>query len=42
MPDITQAVPMAFIAETVLIIFMLVGIGIWGVKRAKKLEEQEQ
>jgi hypothetical protein len=41
MPSISDMVPMSFIMETILIIFMVVGIGIMGVKRAKKRQEQE-
>jgi len=37
--DLTQSVPFSFIVETILIILAVVGIGIFGVKRAKKHEE---
>ncbi len=39
--DFAQAVPMGFIIETVLIIFVMVGIGIVAVRRAKKAKENE-
>ncbi len=36
MPNISEAVPFSFVVETVLIIFIFVGIGIVAVRRAKK------
>jgi len=35
MPDVTQPVPMSFIIETIFMIFALVGLGIYGVKKGK-------
>lgn len=40
--DFAQAVPTGLIVETVLIIFVMIGIGIVAVRRAKKAEEEEQ
>jgi len=40
-PSISEAVPFSFVVETVLIIFVFVGIGILAVKRAKKVKESE-
>lgn len=40
MPNIAQAVPMQFIVETVLIIFVVIAIGIIGVKRGKKMDKE--
>jgi hypothetical protein len=38
-PDLSQSVPMSFIAETILVIFAVIGIGIAAVIRAKKRKE---
>jgi len=40
MPDVTQPVPMAFIVETIVVIFVIIGLGIVAVRRAKKVKEQ--
>ncbi|GEM_PF-4178006 len=42
MPDLASAVPVSFIIESILIIFMVIGIAIFGVKRAKKAKEQDE
>jgi hypothetical protein len=36
MPDISQPVPMSFIIETIGAIFLVVAIGIYGVKKGKR------
>lgn len=38
--DMTQSVPFSLVVETVLIIFAVIGIGIWAVQRAKKRKEE--
>jgi hypothetical protein len=40
-PSISEAVPFSFIIETVVLIFVFVGIGVMAVKRAKKVKESE-
>jgi multisubunit Na+/H+ antiporter MnhC subunit len=35
MPDISQPVPASFIIETIVVIFAIVALGIFGVKKAK-------
>lgn len=35
MPEISQPVPMGFIVETIALIFAVVALGIWGVKKGK-------
>ncbi|WP_255707211.1 MULTISPECIES: hypothetical protein [Thiomicrolovo] len=40
MPDLAAPVPMGFIAETVLVIFAVVAIGILAVRRAKKAKDE--
>jgi hypothetical protein len=40
-PSISEAVPLSFVALTVVLIFVVVGIGIMAVKRAKKVKERE-
>jgi hypothetical protein len=39
MPDLSAPTAMSFIAETVLIIFMVIGMGVLAVRRAKKANE---
>ncbi|MEA1918292.1 MAG: hypothetical protein U9N52_00485 [Campylobacterota bacterium] len=41
MPSINEAVPLSFVAITVVLIFVLVGIGIAAVQHAKKVKESE-
>lgn len=41
MPNLSEAVPMSFVIETVVLIFIMIGIGIAAVIRAKKRKEQE-
>ncbi|MEA3521825.1 MAG: hypothetical protein U9R50_02530 [Campylobacterota bacterium] len=41
MPSPAEAVPFGFIALTVVLIFVMVGIGIMAVKRAKNRKESE-
>ena len=41
MPSPAEAVPLSFVALTVVLIFVMVGIGIMAVKRAKKVKEGE-
>ncbi|WP_291750858.1 hypothetical protein [Candidatus Sulfuricurvum sp. RIFRC-1] len=40
MIDFTQPVPMSFIAETVGVIFVVIGLGIMMVKQAKRRKER--
>ncbi|WP_345984740.1 hypothetical protein WCX49_08875 [Sulfurimonas sp. HSL-1656] len=40
MPDLAAPAPMAFIVETVLVIFAVVAIGILAVRRAKKAKDE--
>jgi hypothetical protein len=40
-PDFSQPAAMSFIAETVLLIFIFVGIGVMAVQRAKKRIEND-
>ncbi len=42
MPDLASAVPMSFVIESILIIFLVIGIAIFGVKRAKKAKEEDE
>ena len=37
--DLTQAVPLSFVFETIGGIFLIVAVGIAAVKRAKKIKE---
>ncbi len=39
MIDVTQPVPISFIAETVALIFLVIGGGIYMVKKAKRTKE---
>jgi hypothetical protein len=39
MPDITQPVPFYFIVETIGMIFALVALGIYGVKKGRSKKE---
>jgi hypothetical protein len=39
MPDLSQPVPVSFIVGTVLLVFVIVGLGIAVVLRAKKVKE---
>ncbi|MDD3770059.1 MAG: hypothetical protein AB7U26_03535 [Sulfuricurvum sp.] len=41
MIDVTQPVPTAFIAETVAVIFAVIGAGIYMVRKAKRTKEGE-
>lgn len=41
MPDLSAPAPMSFIVGTILVIFLLVGIGILAVRRAKKAKEEQ-
>jgi len=40
-PSPTESVPFSFVIITVVLIFVMVGIGIMAVKHAKKLKESE-
>jgi len=40
MIDVTQAVPLSFIAETVGVIFVVIALGIAMVKQAKRRKER--
>ncbi len=39
MIDVTQPVPMAFVAQTVGVILAVIGMGIYRVKKAKRTKE---
>ncbi len=39
MPDLAQPVPLSFVFETIAAIFVVIGIGIAAVLRAKKLKD---
>lgn len=40
MPDLAQPVPMSFIIGTILVIFVMIGLGIAAVQRVKKVKEE--
>ena len=40
MPDLAAPAPLSFIAETILVIFSVIAIGILAVRRAKKAKDE--
>ncbi|NOQ31968.1 MAG: hypothetical protein GQ570_12670 [Helicobacteraceae bacterium] len=42
MPNFSEPTVMSFIIETVFAIFVVVGLGVWGVLRAKRKMELEE